>query len=169
MSSRTLSRTLVLVVMVVLVPVLAGPASAQDCPMGKPGVVSGAVPRALGKGPVWMTAEALPIKWVDAGTPVQMVWLMDANARGPAIVTGRHRDSGAQVRFTKLGDRVGKRELRWRLDPLGYQPSHAKPQDFKKFSFDRNFAWFPAPGCYEITGRFGMLESKMVVQVAAAK
>ena len=165
MNCRTLSCTLVLL----LVPVLGTPARAQDCAMGKPAVISGAVPRALGKGPVWMTAETVPIKWVDAGTPVQLVWLMDAEARGPAIVAGKHRESGAQVRFTKLGDRVGKRELRWRLDPLGYQPTHAKPQDFKKFSFDRNFGWFPAPGCYEITGRFGQQESKIIVQVAAAK
>jgi hypothetical protein len=165
MNCRTLSCTLVLL----LVPVLGAPAHAQDCAMGKPAVISGAVPRALGKGPVWMTAETVPIKWVDAGTPVQLVWLMDAEARGPAIVSGKHRESGAQVRFTKLGDRVGKRELRWRLDPLGYQPTHAKPQDFKKFSFDRNFGWFPAPGCYEITGQFGKQESKIIVQVAAAK
>jgi len=165
MNSRTLSCTLVLL----LVPVFGGPAGAQDCPMGKPAVISGAVPRALGKGPVWMTAESLPIKWVDAGTPIQLVWLMDAEARGPALVTGKHRESGAQVRFTKLGDRVGKRELRWRLDPLGYQPTHAKPQDFKKFSFDRNFGWFPSPGCYEITGQFGRQESKIIVQVTAAK
>jgi hypothetical protein len=136
--------------------------------MGKPALLTGAVPRALGKGPVWMTAEALPVKWADAGTPVQLIWLVDAEARGAVMVSGKHRDSGAPVRFTKLGDRVGRKEPRYRLDPLGYKPSYAKQQDFRKYSFDRTFGWFPGPGCYEITGQIGKRESKIFVQVGPA-
>ena len=152
-----------------LVALAAAPVNAQECVADKAAVVSGAVPRAVGKGPVWLGAESFPVKWKDAGTPVQLIWLSDATVRGPVLVSGKHRDSGAQVKFTKLGDIVGKREVKYRLDPIGYQPSHAKPADFKKFNFDRTFGWFPAPGCYEIIGQIGAQQSKMVVQVMPAR
>lgn len=150
---------------VLLVALAAAPAGAQDCASGKPAIVSGAVPRALGQSPIWMAAESLPIKWTDAGTPVQLIWLIDAQAREPFYVSGRHRASGAPVKFTKIGDRVGKREVRWRLDPLGYKPAKVKPQDLQKFAFDRTFAWFPAVGCYEIKGQARGQESTILVQV----
>ena len=162
MIRRTLGLTL-------LVALAAAPSAAQECAADKAAVVSGAVPRAIGKGPVWLAAESFPIKWKDAGTPVQLIWLSDATARGPVLVSGKHRDSGAQVKFTKLGDIVGKREVKYRLDSLGYQPSHAKPADYKKFNFDRTFGWFPAAGCYEIIGQIGLQQSKMVVHVISAR
>jgi hypothetical protein len=143
MNYRTLGFTLA-------VALVSAPAAAQDCASDKPLLVSGAVPRALGKSPIWMTSESFPIKWTDAGTPAQLIWLIDAKAREPFYVSGKHLASGAPVKFTKIGDRVGMRQTRWRLDPLGYKPTHAKPQDFKQFIFDRNFAWFPAAGCYEM-------------------
>ena len=150
---------------VLLVALVAAPADAQDCASTKPAVVSGAVPKAIGKSPIWMTAESIPIKWTDAGTPVQLIWLIDAEAREPFMVSGKHLGSGAPVKFTKIGDRVGIKEVRWRLDPLGFKPASAKPQEFKKFNFDRNFGWFPAAGCYEIRGQARNQVSIMLVQV----
>ena len=164
MFSRALGFALLVVVSLVVMPA-AAPAVPQDCGAEKPSIVSGAVPKAIGKGPVWLTAESIPIKWKDAGTPVQLIWMSDATARGPVYVTGKHRDTGAQVKFTKLGDIVGKREVRWRLDPLGYQPSQAKPADYKKYNFDRTYGWFPATGCYEITGQIGTQKGSMFLQV----
>lgn len=149
-----------------LVAFAAVPAGAQDCASGKPAIVSGAVPRAIGKSPIWMSAESIPIKWTEPGTPVQLIWLIDAAAREPFYVSGKHRASGAPVKFTKIGDRVGMRQVRWRLDPLGFKPTHAKPQDFKKYNFDRTFAWFPSPGCYELRGQTRGQESVILVQVS---
>lgn len=165
MHHRTLGLTL-LATLATLVALPAVPAGGQeDCPSGKPAIVSGAVPRALGKSPIWMTAESLPIKWKGPGDPVQLVWLMDAAAREPFYVSGKHRASGAPVKFTKIGDRVGLRESRWRLDPVGFKPPQAKPQDLAKYGFDRNYAWFPSAGCYEIRGQARGQETIIVVLV----
>lgn len=161
MNYRTLSFTL----LVLLVALAAAPADAQDCTSSKPVVVSGAVPKAIGKSPIWVTAESIPIKWTDAGTPVQLIWLIDAAAREPIMVSGKHRSSGAPIKFSAIGDRVGKREVRWRLNPLGFKPTNAKPQDLKKYSFDRTFGWFPAAGCYEIKGQARNQETIILVQV----
>jgi hypothetical protein len=149
----------------ILMALAAVPAGGQDCPSGKPAIVSGAVPRALGKSPIWMTAESLPVKWTDPGTPVQLVWIIDAAAREPFYVSGKHRASGVPVKFTKIGDRVGMRQARWRLDPVGFKPPQAKPQDLKKYGFDRTFAWFPSAGCYEIRGQARGQETIIVVLV----
>lgn len=158
-------RTLGFLLLVLLVALAAAPARAQDCASAKPSIVSGAVPRALGKSPIWMTAESLPVKWTDGGTPVQLIWLIDAAAREPFYVSGKHLKSGAPVKFTKIGDRVGMKQARWRLDPLGFRPAQAKPQDLKKHAFDRTFGWFPTPGCYEIRGQARDQVSVIFVQV----
>jgi hypothetical protein len=147
------------------VALAAVPAGGQDCASGKPAVISGAVPRALGKSPIWMTAASLPIKWSEPGTPVQVIWIIDAAAREPFYVSGKHQASGAPVKFTKIGDRVGMRQARWRLDPLGFKPAQAKPQDLEKYAFDRSFAWFPSAGCYEIRAQARGQETTILVSV----
>jgi hypothetical protein len=158
-------RTLGLTLLVTLVAFAAVPTGGQDCTSGKPAVVSGAVPRAIGKSPIWMTAESIPIKWTDPGTPVQLIWIIDAKSREPFYVSGKNRASGVPVKFTKIGDRVGMRQPRWRLDPIGFKPAQAKPQDLQKYAFDRTFGWFPSGGCYEIRGQARGQESIMLVQV----
>lgn len=158
-------RTLGFTLLVTVVALAAVPAGRQDCTSGKPAIVSGAVPRALGKSPFWLTAESFPIKWTDPDAPVQLIWIIDAAAREPYYVSGKHRASGAPMKFTKVGDRVGMRQVRWRLDPLGLKPAQAKPQDLEKFSFDRTYAWFPSAGCYEIRGQARNQETIILVQV----
>ena len=160
-----LYRTLGLTLLVTLVAFAAVPAGGQDCSSGKPAIVSGAVPRALGKSPFWLTAESLPVKWTDPDNPVQLIWIIDGAAREPYYVSGKHRASGAPVKFTKIGDRVGMRQTRWRLDPIGYKPAQAKPQDLEKYNFDRTFAWFPSGGCYEFRGQARNQETIILVQV----
>jgi hypothetical protein len=167
MNERPLGFALLTLVVTLLIAPAAGPAHAQDCATGKPATISAAVPRAIGTRPAWMTAESLPIKWTAAATPVQLIWIVDTTVRGPVLISGKHRDSGAPVKFTRLGDIVGKKELRRPLDRLGYQPSQAKPQDFEKYFFDRMFGWFPAAGCYEMTARIGTKETKIFVQAVA--
>jgi hypothetical protein len=146
---------------------VGAPASAQDCPTGKPAIVSRAVPAALGQSPLWVTAGSHPIKWESSAAPVQLVWVIDRAARGQIIVTGKHAKSGALLKFTRFGDTLGERQSRYQLDSLGYKPSLAKADDLKKFGFDRNYAWFPEPGCYEITGRVGRQQTKIFLQVGA--
>jgi hypothetical protein len=36
-----------------------------------------------------MTAESIPIKWTHVGTPVQLIWLIDAAVREPLYVSGK--------------------------------------------------------------------------------
>ncbi len=146
----------------------ATPTSAQECPTGKPVVVTRAVPAALGQSPLWVTAGSHPIKWESSAAPVQLVWLIDAAARGQIIVTGKHAKSGALLKFTRFGDTLGERQSRYQLNPLGYKPSLAKAEDLKKFGFDRNYAWFPEPGCYEIAARVGRQQTKIFVLVGTA-
>lgn len=150
---------------VLVLGLAADPAAAQECPTGKPAVVTRVLPAALGQAPLWVTSSGWPIKWEGSAAPVQLVWIIDATARGQIIVSGRHTGSGAAVRFTSFGDRLGARRARYRLDRLGYNPTLAKPDDFKKHSFDRNYAWFPEPGCYELSGRVGTTEVTLHVEV----
>lgn len=140
-------------------------AVAQECPTGKPAPVTRVLPPVFGQSPLWVTAGSAPIKWEGSADPVQLVWVLDGSVRGPAMVTGKNRVTGALLRFTRFGDRLGERQSRYKLDPLGYKPSLAKPDDFQKFSFDRNYAWFPEPGCYEITGRVGRQQATIYLQV----
>lgn len=147
---------------------LAAAATAQDCPTGKPSVITRAVPAVLGQGPLWVTAGSHPIKWESSASPVQLVWVLDASARGQAIVTGKHARSGALLKFTRFGDTLGERQSRYQINPLGYRPSLAKPEDLKKFGFDRSYAWIPEPGCYELTARVGRQQTKIFLQVAQA-
>ena len=138
-----------------LLLLVAWPAGAQECPTGKPTLLTRALPRALGPGPLWVMAESWPIKWKASGAPVQLIWVIDASVPGQAIVMGKHRESGLPIRFTAFGDTLGERQLRHQIDPFGYKPSLARPEDFTKYSFDRSYVWFPEPGCYELTGRVG--------------
>jgi hypothetical protein len=160
-----LYRTLGLSLLMSFAAFVAVPAGGQDCMSAKPAIVSGAVPRALGKSPIWVTAESIPIKWTDPAVPVQLIWIIDAEAREPYYVSGRHRVSGVPIKFTKIGDRVGMRQPRWRLDPLGFKPAKATPKDIQKYTFDRTFAWFTAGGCYEIRGQARNQETVILVQV----
>lgn len=144
---------------------MATPLAAQDCPTGKPVVVTRAVPAAFGETPLWVTAGSHPIKWESSASPVQLVWVLDATARGQIVVTGKHAKSGALLKFTRFGDTLGERQSRYQINPLGYRPSLAKPEDLKKFGFDRNYAWFPEPGCYEIAARVGRQQAKIFLLV----
>jgi hypothetical protein len=98
-----------------------------------------------------------------------LVWLIDGAAPGIVIVTGKHVKSGAPLTFTSFGDRIGSPQLRYQLNRAGYKPSLAKADDLAKFGFDRNFAWFPEPGCYEISGRVGRAQPKIYLEVARPK
>ncbi|MBI4478052.1 MAG: hypothetical protein HY654_12825 [Acidobacteria bacterium] len=149
-----------------LMLVTASTAAAQECPTGKPTVVSRALPAAVGQKPLWVTASSLPIKWEGNNSPVQLVWVIDAAAGGLVMVSGKHVKSSALVRFTRFGDTLGERQPRYEISRTGYKPSLAKPGDLLKFAFDRNFAWFPEPGCYEITARVGRLQPKIYLEVA---
>lgn len=150
----------------VLIPSSA--AAAERCPTGKPTVVTRALPAVLGQGPLWVTASSLPVKWEGNNYPVQLVWVVDAVAGGVVMVSGKQVTSNAPVRFTRFGDTVGARQLRYQLDRIGYKPSLAEPEDLKRFNFDRTFAWFTEPGCYEIAARVGRLQSKMHLEVVKA-
>jgi hypothetical protein len=144
------------------------PAGANECPTGKPTRVTRVLPPVLGPGPLWVAAESFPIKWKGPAAPVQLVWVLDASARGQVMVTGKHRESGATLRFTNFGDTLGERQLRYRIDPIGYKPSVAKPDDFQKHNFDRSYGWFSQPGCYEITTRVGREQVQIFLEVVAA-
>lgn len=147
-----------------LVLLTASTAGAQECPTGKPATVTRALPPVFGQTPLWVTAGSTPIKWEDPQKPVQLVWVLDATAQGLAMVTGKNRATGAALRFTKVGDTLGQRQVKYELN-RSYKPSLAKPDDFTKYSFDRNFAWFPEPGCYEIAARVGRQQAKIYLQV----
>lgn len=152
----------------VLVLTTASTAGAQECPTGKPTTVSRALPAAVGQKPLWVTAGSLPIKWEGNNLPVQLVWVVDATAGGVVQVSGKHVKSNAPVRFTGFGDTLGARQQRYEISRTGYKPSLAKQGDLQKFNFDRNYAWFPEPGCYEITGRVGRLQPKIYLEVVKA-
>lgn len=106
-----------------------------------------------------------PIKWDGPNYPVQLLWVVDAAARGQIFVSGRNRDTKALLRFTKFGDTLGERQARFTLDPLGYKPKQTPPEELKKYGFDLIYAWFPEPGCYEIQARVGRQHTTLYLEI----
>lgn len=140
----------------------------QDCPVGRPTVLTKAVAAAVGQSPLWVVIGRGPVKWVGPNDPVQLLWVLDGQARGQAFVTGKHRKTGAVLRFTKFGDRLGERQARYTLQLLGYKPKQATAEDLQRYGFDLIYAWFPEPGCYEISGRVGRQQSTIYLEVTEA-
>jgi hypothetical protein len=140
-------------------------AGQAPCPTGKPVTLVRGIGPVLGQSPLWVTPGRFPIKWDGPNHPVQLLWVIDANARGQILVTGKHRDTRALLRFTKFGDTLGERQARFALDPLGYKPKQATAADLQRYGFDLIYAWFPEAGCYEIQGRVGRQQATIYLEI----
>ncbi len=138
------------------------------CPTGKPVSLVRGVGPVLGASPIWVTPGRFPIKWDGPNYPVQLLWVIDANARGQIVLTGKKRDSKVVARFTKFGDTLGERRARWILDPLGYTPKQVAQADLRRYGFDLIYAWFAEPGCYEIQARVGRQQATIYLEVPEA-
>ena len=147
----------------------AAPADVQDaCPSGKPvRLVSNVIP-ALGQSPVWAATGGKPLTWENASTPIRVLWLRDANARGPAFLSGALLGKGGKgsPTATFATSMYGSRQPRLPLDQIGDKPAGIKDADLKKYAFHWTFVWFPSPGCYAITGSVGSQKSVIHLTVA---
>jgi len=142
---------------------------AQDCPVGKPTVLTKSLGAALGQSPAWVIVGRGPLDWVGPGDPVQLLWVLDNSAPGQASAAGKHWKTGAVLKFTKFGDRLSERQTRFLLNPAGYRPKQATAEDLKKYGFDLIYGWFPEPGCYELVARVGRQQSTLHLEVVKAK
>jgi len=153
-------------VLVLMACGLVRPAASQDdCPATRPFQLTTAVAPVMGKSPLWVTPGRGPVAWKDPNTAVSLLFVRDRAIPGAAVVTARHRASGARVRFGKFGSTLGLREERFQLDALGAKPKTATAADFQKYTFHQSEAWFPESGCYEITGRVGREQAVIVLKV----
>lgn len=143
--------------------------SGQDCPADKPFLLTMAVTPTVGKSPIWATWGKGALTWKAPDTAVGILIVRDRAVKGQTIVSGRHRASGAKVRFGKAGSTLGVREERLELDALGAKPRTATPKDLERYAFHMLDVWFPQPGCYEVTGRVGREQATFVINLQAPK
>ncbi len=159
------------VLVFLIVSMTVGPATADalaaqaPCPTGKPASLVRGLGPVVGQSPIWVTPGRFPIKWDGPNYPVQLLWVIDAAARGQIFVTGRNRDTKALLRFTKFGDTLGERQARFALDPLGYKPKQAPPEELRRYGFDLIYGWFPETGCYEIQARVGRQQATIYLEI----
>jgi hypothetical protein len=147
----------------------AAPATQDSCPSGRPvRLVSNVIP-AVGQGPIWAATGGKPLAWENATTPIRVLWLRDANARGPAFLSAAlagQTGKGARVAMFATS-MYGSRLARLTLDQIGDKPAGIKDADLKKYAFHWTFVWFPSPGCYAVTGSVGSQKTVINLNVAA--
>lgn len=149
------------------------PALAQappaECATARPVKLTAAITPAIGQSPIWVTTGRGPIGWEAPDRPVRLLWVRDRAVRGRAIISGREIKTGAKLRLSKAGSTLGLRDEQHELDALGVKPASATLADLSTYSFHNTEAWFPEPGCYEITGRVGREQAVLRLPVGKAK
>lgn len=142
----------------------ASVAGQGTCPAGRPVRLISTINPVLGKSPLWVATPTLT--WEGANSPIQALWIRDLATKGPAILGGKLMGGKATTKFARAS--LGIPEERFKFDLLGEKPSTVKPADLDKYSFHRNFIWFPEPGCYEMTARVGPQQAVIYLNVTAA-
>lgn len=142
--------------------------SAQDdCAVGSAKPMVSAITPVVGQSPLWATTGIGAIAWAGPDKPVGVLWVRDLSVVGPGFITGQLKGTPAtKVRFTTRGSTLGVKEERYRFDGLGMKPAKVTQADLQKYGFYQTDVWFPAAGCYEITGRVGRQQSVIYFRVA---
>ncbi len=143
------------------------PAAGQDdCPSASPVRLVSNITPALGQAPLWVAAGGKPLRWKGSNVPVKLLWIRDAAAKGPAWITGKARTGTGKTTFSRA--LYGLPTDRLPLDELGEKIEGIKETDLKRFAFYWAYIFFPAPGCYEITGRIGRQQGVIYLRVVPA-
>lgn len=140
------------------------PAAGQDdCPSTSPVRLISNITPALGQSPLWVAAGGKPLKWRGPSVPVKLLWIRDGRAKGPAWISGKARTGTGKVTFSRAY--YGLPIDRLPLDEMGEKIEGIRDNDLKRFVFYWAFVFFPAPGCYEITGRIGRQQAVIYLRV----
>jgi hypothetical protein len=146
----------------------SAPALQDSCPSGRPARLVANVIPAVGQSPMWAATGGKPLTWDNAATPIRVLWLRDANARGPIFLSGGL--AGKEGKGAPLASFAtslyGSRQPRLTLDQIGDKPAGIKDADLKKYAFHWTFVWFPGPGCYAMVGSVGSQKSVIHLNVA---
>ncbi len=148
--------------------VATGVAAQEECPTGKQKILVPAISPVFGEGPLWATTGATTAEWVAPEKPVAVLWVRDLEVTGPpAILTGQLRGTPTtKVLFAERGSTLGVKQEKFVLSGLGTKPGKATLKDVQRYAFFQTDVWFPAAGCYEVTGRIGKQTSTVYFRVA---
>ena len=141
----------------------------DPCPAGRATrLVSNVIP-ALGQSPIWAATGGKPLAWEGPSAPLRVLWLRDVTVKGPAFLSGKLSGGATAAPIPRFGTSMyGGREPRLKLDFIGDKPNGIKDSDLQKYAFHWTFVWFPAPGCYAITGQVGSQKAVIYLDVAPA-